>query len=221
MGEVIGQAMDARADEIRTAMPARVISYSLTAQTAEVQLTVWPGGEEPPVIPSVPVIWPRGGASYLVMPLAADDTGLIICCEADLAEWRRTGEAAAPADLARHHLQNAVFIPGLAVASDTVVQYANTTILSGDDVRLGDANAAFRVVHETGLSALDSISTDLTTIGTTLSAFATAIDVIHGPGMPTVAPLVAACTALGASTVAFTAGVAAGTYRSPSVKVDT
>lgn len=116
--EVFTAALDARAAQIRTAMPAEIVTVNAT--TVDVRPTVWPGGEAAPILPSVPIAWPRAGTAYLVLPIEHGDTGLLLCCEADLAEWRRTGEAGTPADEARHHLQNAVFLPGLGTAATDI-----------------------------------------------------------------------------------------------------
>ena len=150
--EALSAAMDARANQIRTALPARVVVYNRTEQTADVRPEVWPDGEEAPIIPTVPVIWPRGGGGYLVFPLTGEvkpipgDTGLLLACEADIAEWRRTGEAGGPADSARHHLQNAVFLPGLVSQGHNLSAPAGATVLDGaGDLRLG-GSAAFQHV---------------------------------------------------------------------------
>jgi hypothetical protein len=89
-------------------------------------------------------MWPRAGGGYLVFPLDPTkhrETGLLICCEADITEWRRTAEPATPADQARHHLQNAVFIPGLVPRGEDLDAPAGATVLNGFwDLRLGQAD---------------------------------------------------------------------------------
>ncbi len=206
MQEVVGGALDARAAEIRTAMPARVASYNLTTQTADVQPTVWRQGEESPIVPSVPVIWPRGGDSYLAMELTSADSGLLICCETDLAEWRRTGESGAPADEASHHLQNAVFLPGLSPSTRTLSQTAGAAVLAGNSVLLGDVLATNAAVHE-------ALLPDLSILCSSLSTWAGNVQAIIGAVAGT-ATLVAACGDV-------VTGVAVGSYKSSSVKVET
>ena len=146
--EALRMALDARAGQIRTALPGVVVEYHRAEQTADIRPTVWPDGEEAPILPSIPVVWPRGGGGYLVFPLTDDskwapgDTGLIIVCEADIAEWRRTAEVGSPADVARHHLQNACFLPGLVPIGREVSHPAGTVVLNGaGDLRLGEASA--------------------------------------------------------------------------------
>ena len=62
--------MDSRIDEIHTAMPGKVVSFNSTRNTVDVQpqfrqSTERADGtfevEDLPVIPDVPIAWPRGG----------------------------------------------------------------------------------------------------------------------------------------------------------------
>lgn len=197
LAEALSAALDARASQIRTALPGVVVEYHRTLQTADIRPTVWPDGEEAPILPSVPVVWPRGGGGYLVFDLTEDskfvpgDTGLIIVCEADLAEWRRTGEAGPPADAARHHLQNAVFIPGLVPAGREFAHFAGSAVLDGaGDLRLGGALAShalafgdlwsgdfntWRVAHTAWVTAIVGAVPALAGAGATMQAADTAL----------------------------------------------
>jgi hypothetical protein len=102
------------------------------------------------------VLWPRGDGHYIHMPLhprdwkGHGDYGLLIACEADIAEWRRTIEAGPPADVARHHIQSSIFIPGLGPRCDELYPSPDATslIISGGPVRIGDPTATKAVVHE-------------------------------------------------------------------------
>ena len=161
LAEVLQQAMDARAAQIRTAIPAEVYSYAHLTQIADVRPTVWTDGEAPPIIPSVPVYWPRGDTHYLHMPLRVHtdkikgDMGYLIASEADMGEWRRTGEEGPPADAARHHLQSAVFFPGIPSYDRALYPPPDNTslILSGGPVRLGDPSATEPVMCGNQLQA--------------------------------------------------------------------
>jgi len=206
--EVLTAAIDARTSEMRVAMPAVVVGYNHAEQWADVRPAVSAPGEEQPIVPHVPVLWPRGGTGYLLLPLAADDSGLLVCCDADIAEWRRTGEVGAPADDARHHLQSAVFIPGLVPTGHEVTSGgAGAAVLSADTVRLGDAAASKAAVHEDLLSDLNAFLGALTTWGALAHAnWAAAAANFTANVAPQIATLVA--------------GIAGGAYESSSVKVE-
>jgi len=213
LAEVLQQAMDARAAQIRTAIPAEVYVYSHSTQTASVRPTVWTDGEAPPIIPYVPVYWPRGNGAYLHMPLRAHSDkwlgtmGLLIACEADIGEWRRTGQEGPPADEARHHLQSAVFFPGIPSYDNVMYPEPDNAscILAGGPVRLGDPSATSNVVHEELLGELSTLLGFLSTWVTNCQAI---VGVIAGT-----AAVTGQCTAM-------INGIAAGDYESPTVFVE-
>ena len=116
---------DAREEqlELRThvAYPGRVQRYDAAPQTADVvplirQQVPQPDGsyalEALPVLPCVPVLFPRAGPWFLAFPVAPGDTGLILCLTSSIGPWRSgNGDVADPGDLRRAHLTNAVFLP--------------------------------------------------------------------------------------------------------------
>ena len=222
--------MDARAAQIRTAIPAEVYSYAHLTQIADVRPTVWTDGEAPPIIPSVPVYWPRGNGAYLHMPLRAHSDkwlgtmGLLIACEADIGEWRRTGQEGPPADEARHHLQSAVFFPGIPSYDNVMYPEPDNAscILAGGPVRLGDPNATSHVVHEALLTNLNALLVDfgsfLTLLdtwgGTTAHAnWAAATAAFNLAVRPDLALLKAAITSM-------IIDIGNGDYESPTVFVE-
>lgn len=159
--------------EVHTSQPGRVESYDAERQVADVLPEVRPGGEALPVIPCVPVIWPRGGGAYLHLPLERGDTGLIVSCEVDVAHWRVRGQPGVPGDTRRHHLAHSVFLPGLAVASATLQTSAGATVLAGSDLRLGAADADQQVLG--GNDTKDAMNTWLSALSTWMSAVKTAV----------------------------------------------
>lgn len=110
--------------ELHVAMPGRVERYDHATQTADVLPLVRHGARQPdgstamedlPVIPTVPVLWPRAGGWFMAMPLAVGDTVQLLVNSAAIGHWRAGGGAVTdPGDLRRHHLSHAVAIPGLA-----------------------------------------------------------------------------------------------------------
>lgn len=127
--EVIAEAIDARLGGVRVAMPGIVQAYNAATQSAdvlpavrgsvlEVDGTLSP--EALPVIPDVPVAFPRAGGFFLAFPLAPGDSVLLVFSESDLNEWRRVGSVVDPGDTRRHTLAGAVAIPGLFPATNPI-----------------------------------------------------------------------------------------------------
>ncbi len=185
-----------------TALPGKVHTYDASKQTAEVQVQT---DTEAPILPSVPVIWPRGGNGYLHFPLQAGDFGLIVCCKDDIGAWRQRGEPGDSGDIGQHGLQNAVFIPGLVPANNELATASGATILSGSDVRLGDSGASEKVMCG------DEFESDLGDFIDALDIWATAVATAVNDGT------------LDTATIAFE--VATSVFKnsiklSPSVKVE-
>jgi len=117
---------------LRTACPALVVSYQAATQTVTVlvgALTVEDRGvpipiPDPPLqITNVPVAFPRAmaGAAYDTWPIVPNDTGMLICCDRSLGEWRRLGVPADPVSNHTHSLGDAVFFPGPARPDAAVI----------------------------------------------------------------------------------------------------
>ena len=108
---------------VQTSMPGRVQSYDPATQTADVvpllrvQVPQGDGSnafEALPVVPHVPVKFPRGGGFAVTFPMAPGDFVLLVACSGDLGTWfAGDGSVTTPVDLRRHHLGNVVAIPGL------------------------------------------------------------------------------------------------------------
>lgn len=158
---MIREAISARLVDLHTAMPGRVESYDATTQTADIQPQLkrvvrkadgTRVAEDLPVIPSVPVQWPRAGGFFLTMPLTAGDFGMLIFSEYSLDRWRSQGEQVDPADTRRHGLSGAVFAPGIHPTDQPLADASATRLVLGSDgdtgldmdtaaIRLGKAAA--------------------------------------------------------------------------------
>ena len=121
--DVFDARLEQQALETHVGRPGRVLRYDAATQTADVVPLVrhpvpQPDGayefEELPVIPSVPVLWPRVGAWFFALKVEAGDTVQLLFNDCDLGTWRTgDGSVVTPGDLRRHHLSHAVAIPGL------------------------------------------------------------------------------------------------------------
>lgn len=135
--EILRRVQDQVQERIHTALPAKVRSYDVATQTAEVELVVQLGGEKVPPLADVPVCWPGGAAGFLHVPLAAGDTVMVVFAEEDFSGWFDTGSISAPAALTRHGL-HAVAIPGLRrAAAPLTVTAGHVTLASSTYVALG------------------------------------------------------------------------------------
>lgn len=125
--ELFRVATEARLSAVHTALPGIVVSYDPATQTADVRPAVKrlvPTAEEGeyaaetlPVVPSVPVLWPRAGLSWFAPELHPGDGVLLVFCESDPTIYLRSGEVSEPADVRRHSMAHAVAIPGFGPSS--------------------------------------------------------------------------------------------------------
>ena len=165
--EMLVRALQAQRLEIHTGLPGIVRSYDSSAQTAEIELALTrplPARDEEdgedtfetlPILPSVPVFWPRAGGFYLHWPLAAGDSGFVMFSELDMNSWRNTGDVSDPGVGLRHGLSGGVFMPGVFPRTSP------NAFASGLHGRIGEEGGSFiefrsdtDQIHAAGTSAL-------------------------------------------------------------------
>jgi Phage protein Gp138 N-terminal domain len=108
--------------DIHTALPGKVVTYYPSKQTADIQLLVKKpqfdldgkrvDSVEYPLLPNVPVMWPRAGGYMITMPLAADDFVWVSWAEAAIGEVLMTGQVSDPIETSRHTITHPVCTPG-------------------------------------------------------------------------------------------------------------
>lgn len=194
---VIRAVLDARQAEIHTALPAKVISYNVSKQTADVQplvkdvYTAADGSQQVrsfPPISSVPVAFLRGGGYFLSVPLNEGDTGMLIFCELPIDRWRSTGQESHPVNARRHGVGNAVFYPGVAPIAQALGEAGvDDHLVIGKEggcqvhvtdalVNIAEESAADFIALATKVATeLTRIQTDLTTIKSAITAGFTAV----------------------------------------------
>lgn len=165
---------------LRVAGPGKVVSYNATTQTADVQpmwLDTERDGEddtketfELPVLPAVPVVWPRGGGFFCAFPLAAGDGVLLVFADRDMGAWRDSGQVSDPGDDSLHDLGGAVAYPGL----DTVARAIAGA--SADHAVLGKEGGAQVHVRAGEVRLASDSATDFVALA---SLVQTAIDTIR------------------------------------------
>jgi Phage protein Gp138 N-terminal domain len=140
--DVIQLAIDVDRAELHVAVPARVESYDAAAQTVTVTPTTKAVSRNAdddrivdvlPVLPAIPVEWPRGGGYFLCMPLVQGDEGLLIFTDTDLGAWRDSGQVSDPGDERRHAIGGAVFRPGLCSVARVLTGAATGHLVLGKE----------------------------------------------------------------------------------------
>ncbi len=130
--------MDQALTEVFVALPGVVDKYNPVTQTADVlPLLKRPyvnqdaseGTDDIPIVPQVPVWFPRGGGFFMSLPLQKGDNVLLVICDQSLENYV-AGDGATqvdPVDLRQHDISDAIAIPGGGVLSKAI----KTIIASG------------------------------------------------------------------------------------------
>ena len=183
MAEALRRILDSQAAETHTALPGIVRSYDASKQTADIEpalLRPLPAldedSEDPrerlPIIPSVPIAWPRAGGFFLHFPLAPGDSVLLVFSELDMNAWRQSGAVSDPGMGQRHGLSGAVAIPGLYPRPNPIGS------ASGSYGRIGEDGGAFvefrpgeiRAGGSAAVAMAAAVNAELTKIGATLAS---------------------------------------------------
>jgi len=118
----VTNALDGRMRGVRVALPGVVQTYDPTTQTCSVQPLVQDGvydesgtriAERLPVVASVPVCFPGSGAFSVTWPVKPGDTVLLVFSSSSIDRWLALGGEVDPIDDRRHHITDAIAIPGL------------------------------------------------------------------------------------------------------------
>lgn len=128
--EVIQAAIYQALQDLHTMIPGKIVSYDAPNQKAAVQPliqrpVIYSDGtvvtETLPVIQSVPILFPRGGALYMRWTLEVDDHVMLVFAERSLDAWLSSnGSVIDPIDPRTHDLSDAVAIPGLLPFSKAI-----------------------------------------------------------------------------------------------------
>lgn len=147
----LGTLLDAHSDQatakMRGPMPGKVLSYDRVTQCAEVQPLVSPKGQTLPVLPRVPVLFPRGlmGGYSIVWDLHEMDEVLLIPCEMDISAWQSRGISGEAPTKRRFDAADCIAVPGIgslvsALSSNNYL--AGALVITGSDIRLASSSAS-------------------------------------------------------------------------------
>jgi hypothetical protein len=149
--QIILDALDARLLTLHTSCIGEVVTYDPATQCANVKLVVnqpleLSDGtvlqEELPILPNVPVKWPRAGGYALHFPLAPGDTVEVTFEEASFALWRTTGQVGDVGDRRRFSLSHATATPCLAPDANPI-NPLDTPVLPPEAVLNGPGTIRF------------------------------------------------------------------------------
>jgi hypothetical protein len=144
--------------DIRTHIPARVISYNATTQEASISiegLTVIPDRNNladrnaetvlPPMrLDGVPVAFEGSPTAYLTFPVVKGMTGYLEIFDRSIDTWRKSGAPSDPGLDHMHNLADCVFKPALrAKTTPLAATDLTATVLEGPLVKLGRDAAQF------------------------------------------------------------------------------
>lgn len=199
LADVLLGAIDNNRANLRVALPGRVETYDATTQSCSVQLLVYDGvndetgtrkPEKLPVITSVPVCFPGSGGSSITWPLKAGDTVLVVFASSSIDRWLALGGEVDPIDDRRHHISDAIAIPGLrdfAHALPSTATDPAAMVINSGAIKLGGSAASAAVALNTELAGFWSVLTGWTPVandgGAALKTAVTAYVAAHS-GFP-------------------------------------
>ncbi len=196
LAQLFNAVLAQRFADVHTAMPARVERFDAAKQVADcapllqARIETEAGFETValPVVPNVPVVFPGGGEFRVTFPVKPGDVVLLVFSEASLDRWQAL-DGVQPGDERRHHLADAIAIPGLhsdkrpwkghSTAGATIGHDTGPGIvLLADGVQLGarDGQAATEAVllGDNTTAGFDALTTDLLTQLTQALGYVTA-----------------------------------------------
>ena len=216
-------------NNIHTSLPGRVMRYNAAKKTADVLPVinnvlydaegVEISSERLPVIPDVPVSFPRGGGWHLSFPLAPGDHVTLVFAESATGGWRVTGEVSDPSDARRHSLSSPTAFPGahtdVSLLADDAT-YPDTLVLGKDgtasqSVRIGGGTVACGGTAALAMSdTTRECLTQLANMCAALQAEVVALQAaLTGGGVPTAAAAAISAGAITAQTAAIAGYVTA------------
>ena len=127
------RAIENKTDNLRVAMPGKIVDFDAEKQTATVQPLIkeYVQGEwlSLPKLLDVPCIFPRAGGYCLTFPVKPDDEVLVILNDMCLDSWWQSGGEQNQLEIRRHDLSDAVCYFGLTSVPKAVTDYSTTSVM--------------------------------------------------------------------------------------------
>jgi hypothetical protein len=174
---VLGLAIAGALDDVRVALPARVVSYDRAKQRASVQPLVKDGYFDSsgvrqvaslPILTDVPVMFQGSGDYWQTFPLSPGDTVMLVFASSSIDRWKSSGGEVDPADDRHHSLGDAVVWAGVRDFAHPIagVPDAAMVINVPTELRLGAPDASELVAWQSALTALKTVFEDWTPVAT-------------------------------------------------------
>lgn len=200
LAELLNHVKDRWAADVRVALPGRVEKYDAQTQLVDVKPLVNDRFEvadgvqslELPVIPSVPLMFPGAGGFHITFPVQKGDEVLLIFSDKSIDAWQNQGGISDPDDARRHHLTDAIAIPGLHNNKGSISSVSTSIVEIGKD---GETSRPVALAPQTkdeitkvrdSLNALTTKFNDLVSYVNT--GFTTIGPHVHTAGTPSVSP---------------------------------
>ncbi len=175
--DAITNATAAMQASLWTALPCFVVSVADDGQHAHMQpaiksVILAPDGTtkavDLPVLPNVPLHFPRGGGVSMTFPVAAGDEGLVIFSSRPTDSWRQSGDVQGQIDARMHDLSDGFALIGFRSAPSALsnVSTGSTQIRSDDGKQIID-------IHPSG-------GLTFTSEGSSVAITADGIDLVSG-----------------------------------------
>jgi hypothetical protein len=207
--EALQLALDSRQISIWTAQPGVITKVSdLSGKlTVDVQPAVQGKSRTPngvttlgnlPIIPDVPVVFPKGGGYAMTFPLAIGDEVLLVHATRNIDGWWQSGGIQPPLDSRLHDLTDAFAIPGPYSQATKIGSVSTSTaqFRTADGTQHVEINAAAKQITlvSNGIAVtLDSSANNVTVSG------AQNVSVTASSGITLTAPTVTVNGNLGVS----------------------
>jgi hypothetical protein len=173
LAEFFRHALDSRLIDFHTATIGKVQHYDAKKQTVDVVLQIkriiGTISESLPIIPDVPVLFPRANSFFVSLPIKAGDFVQLIFNERSIHAWLQDGTEGAPDNNETHGFHGAVAIPGVYPLNQPLDNAHEHHLVVGKDagpqihicnefVRLGEENPRdFMALASKVLNELQSI----------------------------------------------------------------
>lgn len=172
LSDVINKAIDAKLTEVHTMLPGEFLSYDVTTGKASAKALVKRKFEdgtilELPVLANIPVIMPRTATSIIYIPIKAGDKCMLIFSERSLDAWKKYTGSQDPQDRRKHHLSDAVAVPGLysfVEPSQITETDKNSIVIENDLTRIRlKPDGKVKILNKTSAAELIKITYDTLT----------------------------------------------------------
>lgn len=143
LAEVLSTVMHHRIGDIHTGMPGKVVFYDPIKQKANIQPLLMRNiinidgsetSEVLPILPNVPVMFPRAGGFFIKFPVIVGDYVWLSFGERSIDNYLAgPGTLTDPVDLRMHDLSDAVAFLGCGPFVKSIKEITNTDLVLGQD----------------------------------------------------------------------------------------